>query len=157
LQYKILKTTDGYTLCPAERDETGEVLLEFSAASYEQAMLIRNQFLHFEPYQPFGKFWLAKVGHQISINGVVKSRYNYEERWLIVLAENEAAAIAKVIQEATTYGEPYDNCYGQPVAWQFDRIIEITEIDFFSTPDLYAGKPVEIYSKRLSKKKSSAK
>lgn len=157
MQYKILKTADGYTLCLADREEPGEVLLEFSAASYEQAAFIRNQFLHFEPYQPFSKFWLAKVGHQITINGVVKSRYNYEERWLIVLAEDEAAAIVKVTQEATAYSEPYDNCYGQPVAWRFDRIIEMTEVDFFSTPDLYAGRPVEIYSKRLSKKISSRK
>jgi hypothetical protein len=150
--YKILKTNSDYTLCLAEQTASGEIILEFTAASYEQAMLIRNQFLQFSPYQPFGQFWLAKVGHVITINGVVKNRYNYEERWLIVLADHQPEATAKVTAEATAYSEPYDNCYGQPVTWQFDKILDLQAIDFFRTSDLYAGVPVEIYSKRISKR-----
>jgi Domain of unknown function (DUF4288) len=164
VKYKILHSHDGdvdcYTMYEFDRELTGEdlagkVILVFETETYEQAMFVRSQFLHFEPYRPFGKFWLAKVGYWISIAGKVKSKHNYEERCSIVLADDRADAIARIRSEAREYSTPYKNIYNQEVVWAFDRIIEVEEMGCFDSVDLYGGKPVEIHSKRISKKSPS--
>ncbi len=156
MQYRIFKFSDGFGMYrgdtePPEGEEAGQVILVFEAETYEQAGFVYNQFLHFEPYNPFDPFWYVKVGHWISIAGEVKTEDNYEERTLIVLADDEAEAIAKVTAEAQEYSQPYKNCYDQDVAWIFDRILEVKPMDFFRTIDLYAGKPVEIHDRRITR------
>jgi hypothetical protein len=156
MQYRIFKFADGFGMYrgdtgPHTGDEPGEVILVFDAETHEQAGFVYNQFLHFEPYNPFDPVWYVKVGHWISIAGVIKTEDNYEERTLIVLAYDEAEAIAKVTAEAQAYSKPYKNCDDQDVAWTFDRIFEVKPMDFFRTIDLYAGQPVEIHDRRITK------
>ena len=68
------------------------------SASNDEAMFIRNQFLNFEPYKPFGKFWFAKIGHNIVIDAKSRSKLNYEERTMLVLAETKIESRSKDFQ-----------------------------------------------------------
>jgi hypothetical protein len=153
-KYKIVHdiAEECITVSPYEREEHGRILLVFEAEDFNEAMFIRNQFLQFEPYRPFGKIWFAKVGHNIVIGGKSRSKHNYEERTLIVLADDKDEAEKKLKAEAKVYSKPYKNVYDQEVSWKFDKIIELREADFFDTVELYKGRPVEIYDKRITKK-----
>lgn len=152
-KYKIVHdiAEHSYTLCAFEKEEAGKNILIFEAESYEEAMFIKNQFLHFEPYRPFDTFWIATVGHFISVDNQLVKEDNYEVRTVIVLAKTEIIAKEKIIQEAITYSQPYKNQYDQDVVWKFDRLLSLEPMDFFHTIDLYQGKVVEIKSERIHK------
>lgn len=138
-----------FTLCPADREEDGVVVLRFEAESDDEASFVYNQFLHFEPYRPFDPCWIAKVRHHITIDHKPVSEGRYEIRTLIVIAEHEEAARSKILAEAQAYGQPYDNGAGESVRWSFDKILSLEEADFFHTIDLYRGLPVELSSRRV--------
>jgi hypothetical protein len=155
MKYTLLKSYNEYTLREAVEGDSisdGEAILIFEADTWEQAMVTRNQFLHFEPYQPFDKFWYVKVLHQIVINGKLKSKANHEIRVLLVMAADEAEARTRVSDEVKRYGLIYQNMYNQPVSRKFIEVLELKEADFLKFYDLYSGVPIEIYSKRITKK-----
>lgn len=155
-KYKIVQNLAdySYTLCGFEKEEEGRTILIFEATTDDEASFIKNQFLHFEPYKPFGKFFTVVVGHFVIIAGKLsKPPHNYEERTLLVLAENEEQAREKIVKDVTEYSKPYKNSFGEEVKWQFDKIIKIYETDFFDTIELYQGKPVEVAYKLRTKQK----
>jgi hypothetical protein len=143
---------ESYALMPVDAASDDRVLLVFEAQTYEEAVFIKNQFLHFEPYLPFDQFWIAEAGHWITIAGKVKSRLNYERRSLIVLAKNETEAREKMEAEAQAYAKPYQNQYDEEVIWAFDQLYFVRPMDFFNTIELYQGKVIEINSSIHSKK-----
>lgn len=156
MKYKITKYQDFdysivYTLSTFEEESQGEIILIFEADSYEQASFIKNQFLNFEVYKPFDNCWLVKVNHIVFVNSKPVEDMPYELRTLMVIAKTEKEARKKVEKEAKLYGKPYKNGKNQEVKWEFDKIVSVTEIDFFSTIDLYKGIPVEITSVRTNK------
>jgi Domain of unknown function (DUF4288) len=140
------------SVLPSDRDQDGKVLLTYEADTFEQAMFVRNQFLGWEPYRPFGKFWIAQVEHSIWVNNKLKRKHNCEIRTMIVLADTVTEAEEKLKEEAKNYGKTYRNTYKQPVEWRFEKITDIREMDFFNTIDLYRGVPVEVYDKRISRR-----
>jgi hypothetical protein len=159
MQYKITQdftapNHENYALMPADAASDDRVLLVFEAQTFEEAVFIKNQFLHFEPYRPFDQFWIGEAGHWVTIAGKVKSRLNYERRTLMVLAKNEAEAREKMEIEARAYAKPYQNQYNEEVTWAFDRLHFVRPMDFFNTVELYQGKVLEIDS-RLSSRKNT--
>lgn len=148
MKYQIVKQLEDYTLCEAEKDIAGEVVLLFEANTFEQAQFIKNQFLHNKPYAPFERCWIAEIRHIVSVADKVVSEQPYETRTLLVIAATEQEARDRFIKEATDYGQPYQNGNGEAVTWAFDQILSLEEADFFSTIDLYQGLPVELKSRR---------
>ena len=160
MKYKLLRhdNTEGVEYTLTEYDwndfatDVGREVLLFEADTYDEACAIRNRFMNWGQYQPFG-IWYAEVGHRILIAGKVQSKLNYEKRQLVVVADTREEAEKKIIEEAERYSKPYKNQYGQDVNWRFDRILLLEVADCFKISKLYKGDPVEIFSKRVTKKR----
>ena len=98
------------------------------------------------------RYWIAEVGHLITVAGKPKSRLNYEYRNVMVLAENEDVARAAIEAQALEYSRKYKNMYGQDVAWIYDKIHFLNESWHFNNQVLDDGKVLELDCRFITKK-----
>jgi hypothetical protein len=154
MQYKIVKDviTNTFKTIEANKKTQDKPLLIFEADNSAQAQFITNKYLQQTPYNTFGMYWIANVGHKLLIAGKQRSKCNYEVRTLIVQAPTKAKAIKKFEADCKAYSKPYKNVYGQPVQWLYSELIDVREMDFFDATALFSGKVVEVFDKRISKK-----
>jgi hypothetical protein len=101
------------------------------------------------------RYFIAQAGHWITIDGKIKTGYNYEKRTLICMAINEEEAKQKLEQEVLAYRKPYKNIYEQQVVYVFDKIYFIKESWFFDTEKINTGEVIEIDSCVKDKKGKS--
>ena len=100
------------------------------------------------------RYWIAEVGHLITVAGKPKSRLNYEYRNVMVLAENEDVARAAIEAQALEYSRKYKNMYGQDVAWIYDKIHFLRESWHFNNQVLDNGKVLELDCRFVTRKKT---
>ncbi|MDZ7879664.1 MAG: hypothetical protein U5L45_18445 [Saprospiraceae bacterium] len=91
--------------------------------------------------------FIGEVGHWITIEGKVKSSYNYEYRTLMAWAKSEEAAKIAFEKDANAYTRPYKNMYGQDVCYVFDKVHFVRESWFFDTEKLDKGDVLEVDSR----------
>jgi hypothetical protein len=97
-----------------------------------------------EPYFCF------KTIFQIQIEGKTNGLQTFEERFILVKADNWDKAEKKVLKAVKAYDEPYLNPMGQLVRWKFESIEESYHT-FIATKDDF-GSPVEVFSKLKTRK-----
>ena len=102
------------------------------------------------------RYWIAEVGHLITVAGKPKSRLNYEYRNVMVLAENEDVARAAIEAQALEYSRKYKNMYGQDVAWIYDKIHFLRESWHFNNQVLDNGKVLELDCRFVTKRSFSS-
>ena len=156
---KLLGVYSSQEMAEAAQTAAGELegfkdhLTEFEISEYSlDKREWREGFATIRHGSPTNNYWIGKVGHWISIAGKVKSRYNYEYRTLMVLADNIEAATQAIKKEARAYGQVYQNVYEQDVQYAFDKIYYVRQSHFFNNDDLDNGKTIELDSEIKTKK-----
>lgn len=100
--------------------------------------------------RPGESYFCFKTIFQIQIEGKVKGVQTYEERFILVKAENLDKAEKKLRKEVKTREEPYLNAQGQLVRWKFESIEERYHTFIESKNDF--DRPVEVFSKLKTRK-----
>jgi hypothetical protein len=156
---KLLGTFSSREL--AEKAQTEAALLsgfkdhldDFEIAEYEIDKREWQEGFHTETWgSDENRYFVGELGFWIVIDNTVKTTLNYEYRSLMVLAKNEAEALALFEKNASEYGAPYKNVYGQNVCSIFDTVHFVKESWFFNTQDLDKGTVIEVDSRVKSKK-----
>lgn len=100
-------------------------------------------------------YFCFKVIFQIQIEGKTKGFQTYEERFMLVKADNWKKAEVKLIKEFKDREEPYLNSDGQMVRWKFESIEE--SYHTFINDKSEFDNPVEVFSRlRIRKLKKES-
>lgn len=93
-------------------------------------------------------FYSLKVRFVVQVENRVKGLQTFEERILLVQAETEEEAKAKVSQSFSDYEKPYLNPYGERVRWKFEEFIGIYELNYDSLDVILENlqNGIELYS-----------
>jgi hypothetical protein len=97
-------------------------------------------------------FFCVKTIFQIQIEGKTKGMQDYEERHILVKAQNQEAAEKKLLKAFKIYETPYLNPYGEFVRWKFESFDDWYSPETEEMVDIGRLGGVEVFSKIKTRK-----
>lgn len=141
------KKPRGIKLTADDRTVASILKLKFVDKSLSAGILVKKNKTRLEESEPYFCF---KTIFQVQIEGKAKGLQTYEERFILVKADNWGTAEKKVLNAVKGQGNPYLNSDGQMVRWKFESIEESYHTFLDSKDDF--NSPVEVFSKLRTRK-----
>ncbi|GAB3722231.1 hypothetical protein GCM10027594_02870 [Hymenobacter agri] len=101
---------------------------------------------------PKSCFWSIKARFAIQIENETGGLQKYEDRIMLVLAQDEEDAQRKLLLGFEKYAEPYLNAAGLLVRWQFERFLDAYSTDVVSLKAFLSDEGVEVFSELGNRK-----